>query len=137
MDSDSSETLARTTRQTALGLCLISLLPLIGLTLSRADSGGEAPRLAARAARDSSQSLRADGIDPNTAAWYEIAQLPGIGETIARRIVAYRSAHQADGDGVIFRSAADLDNVQGIGRRTVDRIAPFLVFPTRQSTPVD
>jgi hypothetical protein len=32
------------------------------------------------------------GIDPNTAQWFELAQLPGIGESLARKIVAFRES---------------------------------------------
>ena len=59
-------------------------------------------------------------VDVNAADWPELAQLPGLGETLARRIVASR---QTSGP---FRSYADLDRVKGIGPRTIERIRPFL-----------
>lgn len=82
------------------------------------------------------------GIDPNTAAWYEIAQLPRIGETVGRRIVEHRekrlaarsrSAETAYSDigGRVYRRPGDLAQVNGIGVRTVQRIAPFLRFDER------
>lgn len=78
--------------------------------------------------RETVDSLR---LDPETATWFELAQLPGIGETLARRITDYRDAQrrgEPTGDRV-FRSAADLDGVSGIGPRTLERIAPYLCFP--------
>lgn len=75
--------------------------------------------------------LRA-GIDPNTAQWFELAQLPGIGESLAKRIVAFRRAaqHAAHQDGrSVFHRPADLTGVTGIGGKTVRRLAQFLRFP--------
>lgn len=60
-------------------------------------------------------------VDLNAADWPEFAQLPGLGETLARRIVDYRAVHGP------FRSVEDLRNVPGIGKKTLERIAPFLV----------
>lgn len=45
----------------------------------------------------------------NTATQEELAQLPGIGEELARRIVEYREAHGA------FESTEELMEVSGIG----------------------
>ena len=71
-------------------------------------------------------------LDPNTAPWWELTQLSGIGETRARAIVEYRGqtrAQNGDADAVVFRYADDLRAVKGIGPKTVARIAPHLVFP--------
>lgn len=61
-------------------------------------------------------------VDLNAADWPEFAQLPGLGETLARRIVEYRAVHGP------FRSVEDLRKVPGIGEKTLDRIATFLVI---------
>jgi competence protein ComEA len=60
-------------------------------------------------------------IDINTADWPEIAQLPGIGETLAQRIVKLREQHGP------FQSPRDLQQVRGIGAVTVKRILPYLL----------
>ncbi len=60
-------------------------------------------------------------VDINEADWPELAQIPGIGETLARRIVATR---QAKGR---FIDANELLEVRGIGPRTLDRMRPYLV----------
>jgi competence protein ComEA len=60
-------------------------------------------------------------VDLNTAEWPELAQLPGIGETLARRIVESR---QKDGP---FASQEELRRVRGIGAKTLEKIRPFLV----------
>ncbi len=65
-------------------------------------------------------------IDPNTAPWWELMVLPGVGETTARKIVDYRDAHS--GEGIVFGQPADLEPVPGIGPKTIQRISPFLRF---------
>ncbi len=59
-------------------------------------------------------------VDVNQAAWPELAQLPGIGETLAHRIVESR---QREGP---FRSHEDLRRVHGIGPKKLDAARPFL-----------
>ncbi len=59
-------------------------------------------------------------VDVNRAAWPELAQLPEIGQTLARRIVEER---EVAGE---YRSHDDLLRVRGIGPRTLERIRPFL-----------
>ena len=71
-------------------------------------------------------------LDPNTAPWWELTQLSGIGETRARAIVEYRAQMPSqDGNAgtIVFRCADDLQAVKGIGPKTAARIAPHLVFP--------
>jgi competence protein ComEA len=60
-------------------------------------------------------------VDINRADWPEMVQLPGLGETLARRIIADRQKHGP------FRDIDDLDRVDGIGLRTLERIRPYLV----------
>jgi competence ComEA-like helix-hairpin-helix protein len=69
-------------------------------------------------------------IDPNRATWAELTRLPGIGEQLSKRIVAYReeSCAMLD-DEPVFRRLEDLDAVKGIGPKTLERIAPHLLFP--------
>ena len=65
-------------------------------------------------------------IDLNRASAQELSLLPGIGQTMAERILADR--HLRGG----FRSVAELARVHGIGQRTVAEIQPFCV-----ATPVE
>lgn len=60
-------------------------------------------------------------VDINSADWPELSQLPGIGRTLAERIVADRRQHGP------FRDHDDLIRVRGIGPRTLERIRPFLM----------
>ena len=60
-------------------------------------------------------------VDVNTADWPELAQLPGIGETLARRIIESR-----DTEGP-FMDHNDVQRVRGIGPKTLDRLRPYLL----------
>jgi competence protein ComEA len=60
-------------------------------------------------------------VDVNTADWPEFSVLPGIGETLAKRIVESR---KQDGP---FADLEDLERVQGIGPRTLERLRPHLL----------
>ena len=60
-------------------------------------------------------------IDINEAPWPEMTLLPGVGETLARRIVADRVKN-----GKYFEMH-DLTRVDGIGPKTLEQIQPFLL----------
>ena len=59
-------------------------------------------------------------VQVNQADWPELALLPKIGETLARRIVAYREQNGP------FQSIDQLQDVKGIGPKTLRRIQPFV-----------
>jgi len=59
-------------------------------------------------------------LDINTAAAAELSQLPGIGPTMARRIVAHRQQHGP------FPNIAAIARVSGIGPVTLEQIRPFI-----------
>lgn len=67
-------------------------------------------------------------VNPNNAAWYELALLPRIGESKARAVVRCRDARTRDGIAPSFAGPADLTEVRGIGPKTVARIAKELRF---------
>ena len=67
-------------------------------------------------------------IDLNRAAWPELAQLPEVGETLARRIVASRAAEGP------FSSPEVLPRVSGIGPIKLARIRPYLAPLTAPPT---
>lgn len=59
-------------------------------------------------------------IDINTAGKQELIMLPGIGETIAQRIIEYRNLHGN------FRSVNDLLQIEGIGAGKLKAIEEYL-----------
>ncbi len=59
-------------------------------------------------------------VDINAAAWPELAQLPGVGEELARRIVQDREVNGP------FVDRESLRRVRGIGPKTLDLIKPHL-----------
>lgn len=63
-------------------------------------------------------------IDLNHANAAELATLPGLGETLAARIVLHR---EENGE---FASVEGLRQVKGIGPKTLDRVRPFLYVGT-------
>jgi hypothetical protein len=80
----------------------------------------------------------ADRIDPNTADWETLAALPGIGESKARGIVAYRDRAKAERpDRPAFGRLEDLLRIKGVGRTMMEGMAPYLTFPaaTAPTTP--
>lgn len=61
-------------------------------------------------------------LDINTASAADLELLPGIGPTLASRIIEYRERHGP------MRSLDHLMNVKGIGQRTADKLAPYVRF---------
>jgi competence protein ComEA len=57
-----------------------------------------------------------DCIDVNTANWVELDKLPGVGESIAKKIIEYRNAHGP------FSTIDDLDQVKGIGPAKLEKM---------------
>lgn len=69
-------------------------------------------------------------LDPNVAPWWELAQLPGIGEVTAKAMVAYRQGARV-GEQVCrraFRKVADLQAVKGIGPKRAAGLRDHLLL---------
>ncbi len=74
-------------------------------------------------------------IDLNRAGHSELLQLPGVGESMARRIEEYRREHGP------FQSVGDLVEVRGVGPETLRRLGPWVTVesdedPDREADPV-
>ncbi len=59
-------------------------------------------------------------IDVNRATAKELTAVPGIGETLAKRIVAFRDEHGP------FRRVEDLMKVKGIGEKSLQKLRPHV-----------
>jgi competence protein ComEA len=74
-----------------------------------------------RSSRSGSHKLAAgQTLDINTASESELVQLPGVGPSLARRIVEYRTANGP------FQMPDDLQNVSGIGASKFANMEPFI-----------
>ncbi len=60
-------------------------------------------------------------VDINTCGWPELAQVSGIGETLARRIVELRSERGG------FRHASEIMDVKGIGPKKFQELEAYLL----------
>ena len=61
-----------------------------------------------------------DKININTASETKLATVPGIGPKTARSIVEYREQHGP------FKSVDELENVPRIGKKTIEKVKPYL-----------
>jgi competence protein ComEA len=74
----------------------------------------------ARAERRRAPLAHGERLDPNTATADELDRLPGVGPSLAGRIVAWRAERGR------FRTLADLDSVPGVGPALLRQAAPHL-----------
>ena len=64
---------------------------------------------------------RPDGVvNINTADRTQLQLLPGVGETVADRIIAFRESNG------VFESVDELVAVKGIGEKSLDKLRPWL-----------
>jgi competence protein ComEA len=96
-------------------LTLVAVITLAGYWLAHGAHRGELIEID-RAEPQPAQFI----VDINQADWPELSQLPGIGETLARRIVDSRLEQGP------FADHEDLRRVRGIGPLTLDRLRPYL-----------
>lgn len=62
-----------------------------------------------------------NGLDLNAATLQQLTLLPGIGETLAQRIIDYRTEHNG------FTSVDELKQVSGIGDKKFAEIMPYVM----------
>jgi competence protein ComEA len=90
------------------------IIPFVSTPVPTRDPNAPAPA-------EATQPAAASGpLNINTATADELDELPGIGEVIANRIVAYRESHGA------FATVDDLAEVSGISERMVDDLRPLV-----------
>jgi competence ComEA-like helix-hairpin-helix protein len=99
-----------------LAVLSILVMTLLGLQIARSSGWGLRPVEIQRISGEDVEYR----IDINRSRWVEWAQLPHIGETTARRIVADREINGP------FASVDDVQRVPGIGPRTLAKLRPWL-----------
>jgi competence protein ComEA len=115
-DTESPEEQALRERRFLLTISTFFLLVLTWQYLSRVL---DKPEPLSWEPGDSAKLFR---VDVNAATWIEWSQLPGIGPSLAHRIVADREANGP------FESIDRLQRVNGIGPMTLERIRPWLTL---------
>ena len=97
-------------RRAAVAATLILLF-----AVSAASSG-----LAAAAPAAEGKQLASAPVNLNTAGTEQLSTIPGIGESMARRIIEWRDEHGP------FRRVEDLMKVKGIGEKSLEKMRPHV-----------
>jgi competence protein ComEA len=86
--------------------------------------------LAAGPALAAGQAAPTEKVNINTATAEQLTALPGVGPTLAARIVEHREKAGQ------FGSAQELMNVKGIGEKSFQKIEPYVTVkaPSRQAS---
>jgi len=114
----------------------VTVLPLTA-DAQGGDEPGEAPEVqnavpvrtaaVSRSARSATRASARSGrvvtlpLDLNSAGPEELMALPGIGEKLAQRVVAYRQSRGG------FRNVDELRKVRGIGEKRMERLRPLVM----------
>jgi competence protein ComEA len=128
MTDHTASRIARGVRRALTALAVVGLVAaLIGADGTSVALAGPSlvpsrPSRPPPAARPSPPPGLSGKLNLNTATAAELERLPGVGPTKARRVLEFRGAHGP------FRRVMDLRRVKGFGKKTVDRLAPFLTI---------
>lgn len=115
-DPDPATLWLRRADQLFLGLLVFVLLGLLIAFRWRLSNGGRAEiEITNQQPREFFYA-----IEINHASWVEWAQLDGIGEKLARRIVEDRAERGP------FKSIEDVSRVRGLGMKLIEKLRPFL-----------
>jgi competence protein ComEA len=75
---------------------------------------------AGKAANSAGGTASVQPVDINRAGTEELTTIPGVGKTLAQRIVDFRDEHGP------FKRVEDLLKVKGIGEKSLEKIRPYV-----------
>lgn len=100
---------------------LASAIVAVGLIASLPPSALVGEVVGAVVVLQSQSETRQELVDINTATAEDLQKVPGIGETLARRIIEFREQHGR------FEKVDDLLNVRGIGVASLEKLRRYVV----------
>ena len=100
-----------------LGVCFAFLVLIIGVFISRNIGDDPYDTVQSEMIETADTDAR---LDINEMSAAQLEAIPGIGEMLAKRIVAYREANGP------FRTLEEVMNVEGIGEKKLDQIASLV-----------
>lgn len=92
------------------------------ITMRQPAAASESSTEAMSSTAETAATQQGAKLDLNKATAEELMTLPGIGEVLAGRIVAYREAHGG------FSSIDELAQVEGIGEKRIDAIRDYVTL---------
>lgn len=106
-----------------LGITAVFLCILLGVFIGRNFVSNYIPlnSITDNGATEGTEPIQHEnGLDLNTATLQQLTLLPGIGETLAQRILDYRAEHNG------FTTVEELKQVSGIGDKKYAEILPYV-----------
>lgn len=110
--------------KTEIGLLLLAVVFFGGMTAVHftPHQTGESGYEVTTVGRREIAASEVEKVNLNTADAAELEALPGIGETLAQRIVAYREENGR------FTAPEDLMGVEGIGEKTINGLQDYVIL---------